>query len=69
MNDNGKLSLGYSLIVFFIYLLILASNIKTINSNEIKQNKKDVFAVEHRMFLIIKLKPKIMNKKVVIFNN
>jgi hypothetical protein len=30
---------------------------------------KDVFAVEHRMFLIIKLKPKFMSKKVVIFNN
>jgi hypothetical protein len=69
MNTDGKLTLGYRLIVFFIYLLILGSNVKMLNSNEIKQNKKDVFAVEHRMFLIIKLKPKMMKLKVVLFNN
>jgi hypothetical protein len=40
-----------------------------LSSRDIAQNEKDVFAVEHRMFIIIKLKPKLMSKKVVIFNN
>jgi hypothetical protein len=50
-------------------MLIFGNFMSKLNSRDMKQNSKDVFAVEHRMFLIIKLKPKLMNKKVVIFNN